>query len=192
MNSRARLTSDVVLAPAGNEHYRGRMRPRINLAAVMTMAVLVAAAVGLRASQVASREDPIPAGKAPLYSREAGRGQPIIVLHGGPDFDTRYLLPDMDRLADRFRLIYYDQRGRGQSADGVRPEDVTLASDLDDLDKVREHSGEHDFIPPEIAARIARAIPGARFEMIRNCGHFAYLERPSEVHRALDEFFRRP
>ena len=321
------------------------MRPHINLAAVMTMVVLFAAAAGLMASQVASREDRIPAGKTLLYSREAGRGQPIIVLHGGPDFDTRYLLPDMDRLADRFRLIYYDQRGRGQSADGVRPEDVTFAFDLDDLDKVREHfqlnssallghswgavlaleyalrhpervshlilmnpapvsvsdlslfrkvyaqqlgadldrqreiaagaayqrgdpeavtaryrlhfkhalerpadyeklmtamhagflaqgsegivkaravedrlyvdtwnvdgydllprlsalkiptlviSGEHDFIPPEIAARIARAIPGARFEMIRNCGHFAYLERPTEIHRALDEFFRRP
>jgi len=112
MNSRARLTSDVVLAPAGNERYRGRMRPHINLAAVMTMVVLVAAAAGLMASQVASREDRIPAGKTLLYSREAGRGQPIIVLHGGRDFDTRYLLPDMDRLADRFRLIYYDQGTR--------------------------------------------------------------------------------
>ena len=45
----------------------------------------------------------------------------------------------MDRLSDSFRLIYYDQRGRGKSADGVRAEDVTLASDIADLDKVREH-----------------------------------------------------
>jgi proline iminopeptidase len=63
----------------------------------------------------------------------------MIVLHGGPDFDSGYLLPDLDRLADRYRLIYYDQRGRGRSADGVRPDDVTLASDLEDLDKVRQH-----------------------------------------------------
>jgi proline iminopeptidase len=74
-----------------------------------------------------------------LYSREIGRGQPIIVLHGGPDFDHGYLLPDLDRLADAFRLIYYDQRGRGRSADHVQPEEVTLASDIDDLDKVRQH-----------------------------------------------------
>ena len=41
-------------------------------------------------------------------------------------------------MADAFRLIYYDQRGRGRSAVGVQPDDVTLASDLADLDAVRE------------------------------------------------------
>jgi proline iminopeptidase len=81
----------------------------------------------------------IPIGDADLYSREVGRGRPIIVLHGGPDFDHSYLLPDMDRLSDSFRLIYYDQRGRGRSADRVRPEDVTLASDIADLEKVRQY-----------------------------------------------------
>lgn len=87
----------------------------------------------------APRETRIPAGNASLYARDIGRGQPIVVLHGGPDFDHSYLLPDLDRLADAFRLIYYDQRGRGMSADGVRPEDVTLASDLEDVDRVRQH-----------------------------------------------------
>jgi proline iminopeptidase len=316
------------------------------MAAVLMTVLLVVAAAALSAGQSASpRESRIPVGNASLHSREVGRGEPVIVLHGGPDFDTRYLLPDMDRLADLFRLIYYDQRGRGKSSVGVRPEDVTLASDIDDLDKVREHfhlnsftvlghswgavlaleyalrhpervsrlilmnpapvsasdvlllrkayaqqlgvdmdrqreiiagaeyqrghpeavtaryrlhfkhalerpedyeklmtamhagfvsqgsqgiekaravedrlyvdtwqldgydllprlrelriptlviSSEHDFIPPEIAAHIAQAIPAARLEMIRNCGHFAYLERPLEVRRVLDEFFRRP
>ena len=85
------------------------------------------------------RESRIPVGKASLFSREVGRGQPVIVLHGGPDFDHGYLLPDLDRLAGAFRLIYYDQRGRGRSADHVQPEEVTLASDVDDLDKVRQH-----------------------------------------------------
>jgi pimeloyl-ACP methyl ester carboxylesterase len=46
---------------------------------------------------------------------------------------------DLDRLADAFRLVYYDQRGRGRSADRVLPEEVSLASDIDDLDKVRQH-----------------------------------------------------
>lgn len=81
----------------------------------------------------------IPAGGASLYARTIGQGQPVIVLHGGPDFDHGYLLPDLDRLKDAFHLIYYDQRGRGRSADNVRPEDVTLASDVDDVDRVRQH-----------------------------------------------------
>ena len=84
-------------------------------------------------------ESRIPVGAASLYAREIGRGQPVIVLHGGPDFDHGYLLPDLDRLQDAVRLIYYDQRGRGKSAENVRADDVTLASDVADLDKVRQH-----------------------------------------------------
>jgi len=87
----------------------------------------------------APRERRIPVGGAKLYSREVGQGTAIIVLHGGPDFDLSYLLPDMDRLSDSFHLIYYDQRGRGRSADRVQPEDVTLASDIADLEKVRQY-----------------------------------------------------
>jgi hypothetical protein len=44
--------------------------------------------------------------RARLYYRAIGEGRPIIVLHGGPDFDHHYLLPEMDRLADSFRLVY--------------------------------------------------------------------------------------
>jgi proline iminopeptidase len=82
-------------------------------------------------------------GGVSLYVRTIGEGQPLIVLHGGPDFDHAYLLPDLDRLADTARLIYYDQRGRGRSAEGVRPEEVTLVSEVEDLDRVRQHLG-HD------------------------------------------------
>lgn len=74
-----------------------------------------------------------------MYSREIGQGTPIIVLHGGPDFDHTYLLPELDRLSDSYHLIYYDQRGRGRSVQGVNPEDVTLASDIADIEKVRQY-----------------------------------------------------
>jgi len=84
-------------------------------------------------------ESRIPVGSAQLYAREVGHGTAIVVLHGGPDFDHTYLLPELDRLSDSYRLIYYDQRGRGRSAQGVKPEDVTLASDIADLDEVRQH-----------------------------------------------------
>ena len=302
--------------------------------------------IGFAAAVVAfaaPHEIRVPVGKTSLYCREIGKGPPIIVLHGGPDFDQSYLLPDLDRLANRFRLIYYDQRGRGKSADHVMPDDVTLASEVDDLDKVRQHfhleaptllghswgavlaleyalrhpehvgriilmnpaplstrdlatfrkaylqqlgadmdrqreivagnaykagdpkavaaryrihfehalvkpedyetlmarmkaafmrqgkegivkarvvedrlmretwqidsydllpklqtlniptlviSADHDFIPSEIAAHIAAAIPNAQLVVLTNCGHFAYLEQPVEVRNAIDGFFR--
>jgi proline iminopeptidase len=80
-------------------------------------------------------------GDAWLFTRVIGSGPPMIVLHGGPDFDHTYLLPELDRLAQHARLHYYDQRGRGRSADGVRPEDVTLASEMSDLDGLRHSIG---------------------------------------------------
>lgn len=76
-----------------------------------------------------------------LFVREVGTGQPIVVLHGGPDFDHTYLLPELDRLAPAFRLVYYDQRGRGRSAAGVRPEDVTIESEVADLEAIRGRTG---------------------------------------------------
>ena len=84
-------------------------------------------------------ESRITVGRTSLYARAVGQGAPMIVLHGGPDFDHSYLLPEFDRFADTWRLIYYDQRGRGRSADGVQPSDVTLDSDLADIDTVRQH-----------------------------------------------------
>jgi proline iminopeptidase len=84
-------------------------------------------------------ETRVPVDTAAIYVRTIGSGRPLIVLHGGPDFDHGYLLPELDQLKDAYRLIYYDQRGRGRSAANVRAEDVTLASDVDDLDRVRNH-----------------------------------------------------
>jgi len=317
---------------------------------VMIAAALATAALtsrSARALQTARSAQPsevrIPVGKASLQSRDIGQGRPVIVLHGGPDFDYGYLLPELDRLADAYRLIYYDQRGRGKSADQVQPEDVTLASDVGDVDSVRQHFqlestavlghswgavlaleyalrhparvshlilmnpapasandfallrkvyveklgadmdrqkeimataaykmgepetvaaryrvhfthalkrpedyetlmarmkagfisqgkdgilkawavedrlmrdtwqidgydllpklrsltiptlviyGDHDFIPGEIAAHIAQAIPNARLVTMKDCGHFAYLECPVDVRTAIDDFFR--
>jgi proline iminopeptidase len=119
------------------------MRLRLIAANLAAAIVTALSAHSARAMQAERSTDPseshIPVGNASLHARVIGRGQPVIVLHGGPDFDHGYLLPDLDRLKDGFRLIYYDQRGRGRSADRVRPTDVTLASDVEDVDKVRRH-----------------------------------------------------
>lgn len=288
----------------------------------------------------AARDGLVPVKDAALYYREIGRGEPIILLHGGPDFDHTYLLPDMDNLSDTFHLIYYDQRGRGKSADNVQPEDVTMQSEVEDLERLREHfklesvavlghswggllaieyalrhpgrvshlilmntapashndfillqqyrrkrvaadveqlkarsssaeyqngdpdtvseyyrihfratlkraeqleklikslrssftkdgilkareiekrlvnetwlssqydllpklqqliiptliiHGDHDHIPVECAVHIAQAIPGARFALLSDCGHFSYLECPDEVRKEITEFFQ--
>lgn len=45
------------------------------------------------------------------------------------------LLSILDRLVDIYRLIYDDQRGRDKSADRVQPDDVSLATDLEDIER---------------------------------------------------------
>lgn len=39
----------------------------------------------------------------------------VLVLHGGPCVEHTYLRPELDRLKKKARLIYYDQRGCGES-----------------------------------------------------------------------------
>jgi proline iminopeptidase len=89
--------------------------------------------------QAAPREGYLPVENAELYYRDIGAGQPIILLHGGPDFDHSYFLPEMDYLSVSYRLIYYAQRGRGKSAGSVQPEDVSLASELEDLWRLSDY-----------------------------------------------------
>lgn len=87
------------------------------------------------------REGYAPVRGAQLYFREVGEGRPVVVLHGGPDFNHNYLLPELDRLTSAFRLIYYDQRGRGKSSEGVDAEAVDIESEIDDLDGLRRYFG---------------------------------------------------
>ncbi|HKC96220.1 MAG TPA: hypothetical protein VKB81_19580 [Nitrospira sp.] len=98
--------------------------------AVLFLAVVVlCTGAGAQSKHAVARTSRISVPGASLYCREVGQGTPMIVLHGGPDFDISYLLPELDRLSDKFHLIYDDQRGRGRSADYVKPA-VDVLKDL--------------------------------------------------------------
>jgi proline iminopeptidase len=81
-------------------------------------------------------------GGVQLYVRRVGdSSQTVIVLHGGPGFTMEYLAADIEPLAEKHTLVFYDQRGTGRS---------TLVSDaagldaqrfVDDLETVRQHFG---------------------------------------------------
>lgn len=50
---------------------------------------------------------------AKLFYQRFGKGEPIIVVHGGLGLDAGYLLPQMLELAKYYEVIFYDQRGSG-------------------------------------------------------------------------------
>ncbi|HEY7583044.1 MAG TPA: alpha/beta hydrolase [Acidimicrobiia bacterium] len=73
----------------------------------------------------------VPVKGTELSYETIGTGDPVVVL-GGTALGYSYLRPAMDRLADSFRVVYYDQRGSGDSAlgDAERLSFDTAVSDL--------------------------------------------------------------
>lgn len=75
-----------------------------------------------------------------LYTRRAGAGPPVVVLHGGPGAHHDYLLPQYDRLARGRTLLYYDQRGGGRSPI-PRATPAGWREHVADLDALRQRWG---------------------------------------------------
>lgn len=75
-----------------------------------------------------------------LFTRKVGDGPLVVVLHGGPGASHDYLLPQYDRLAQRRSLLYYDQRGGGQSP-VPRDTPVGWPEHVADLDAIRANLG---------------------------------------------------
>lgn len=86
-----------------------------------------------------SQELFVDASEAKLFCRAMGRGNPIIVIHGGPGLTQDYLLPNMSKLAEQNFVIFYDQRGCGKSTGLITSESISLDSFLKDIESIRKH-----------------------------------------------------
>lgn len=73
----------------------------------------------------------------PLYWARYGPPgvSPLLVLHGGPGAHHDYLLPQMLELARDHEVLFYDQRGGGQSKTDDRTP-ITWRTHVEDLDHV--------------------------------------------------------
>jgi len=63
----------------------------------------------------------------------------VIVVHGGPGMDYRYLL-NLQELSDEYYVVFYDQRGSGLSP-RVEASELSLETSIQDLDRIVEHYG---------------------------------------------------
>lgn len=77
-----------------------------------------------------------------LFYRTVGAGlDTVVVIHGGPGFTMDYFADDLEPLAERHTLIFYDQRGTGRSSlvsDSVALDAQRFAEDIEAL---RRHFG---------------------------------------------------
>ena len=77
-------------------------------------------------------------GTRTLWVESEGSGEPLILLAGGPANSHVVFHPVFSELANRFRVIYYDYRGRGRSVPLDASEGVTFAGDVADLEMLRQ------------------------------------------------------
>lgn len=76
-----------------------------------------------------------------LAYRSIGSGYPLIVIHDGPGYEKSLLYPGFDALSEEMRVIYYDQRGCGDSEPLTPHTPLTIADNVDDLEWLRRNLG---------------------------------------------------
>jgi len=88
-----------------------------------------------------SKEIFIKTNDAQIFCRVFGKGEPIIVVHGGPGLSQDYLLPQMAKLAQTNLVIFYDQRGCGLSTGAINEDSIQIKTFVDDLEAIRKSFG---------------------------------------------------
>jgi proline iminopeptidase len=72
-----------------------------------------------------------------LYLKVKGRGEYLLVVHGGPGLNHAYFIPYLDQLEKKFTVIYYDQRACGQSSIPA-PDSISIKLLVDDIETIRK------------------------------------------------------
>lgn len=72
-----------------------------------------------------------------LYVKIVGKGEPLIVIHGGPGMNQSYFFPHLNSIARKYQLIFFDQRCSGRSTT-TSPDSVSLDFFVDDVEALRQ------------------------------------------------------
>lgn len=68
-------------------------------------------------------------------------GEPLLLLPGGPANSHLTFHPAFSALADQYRVIYVDYRGRGRSDKPASYRDITFSRDVADIEELRQKLG---------------------------------------------------
>ncbi len=72
-----------------------------------------------------------------IYYKAFGKGDPLMIVHGGPGASHDYFLPHLIPLARTNRLVFIDERGSGRSEKLDDPKQYTVEGMVADLEAVR-------------------------------------------------------
>ncbi len=76
-----------------------------------------------------------------IYYKTIGKGDPLLILHGGPGASHDYFLPYLLPLARHNQLIFIDERGSGRSQKVEDPKGYTIENMVEDVEGVRQALG---------------------------------------------------
>ncbi len=76
-----------------------------------------------------------------IYYATVGKGNPLLILHGGPGASHDYFLPYLMPLARTHRLVFIDERGSGRSEKLEDPKGYTVDAMVEDAEAVRSALG---------------------------------------------------
>ena len=111
------------------------------------------AGLWLSAAQAQSSRPPVPSPSASVYPQQEGyvdangvmlyylmlgKGEPLVIMHGGPGASHDYFLPYLLPLARHNRVIFLDERGSGRSQKLEDPSLYTIENMVEDLEGVRK------------------------------------------------------
>jgi len=94
-----------------------------------------------------------------IYYVALGRGEPLLIVHGGPGASHDYFLPYLLPLARRNRLIFIDERGSGRSQKLEDPSGYTVENMVEDVEGVRIalHLGKITLLGHSYGGAVAQA-----------------------------------
>jgi len=73
------------------------------------------------------------------FIKKIGSGEPLLVLHGGPGMFHDYLVPHFEKLAKNYQVIFYDQRGCGNTDFPQDTSSISTDNFVNDLESIRNH-----------------------------------------------------
>lgn len=76
-----------------------------------------------------------------IYFKTLGRGEPLVIVHGGPGASHDYFLPYLLPLARHYRLIFIDERGSGRSEKLEDAAGYTVENMVEDVEAIRQALG---------------------------------------------------
>jgi proline iminopeptidase len=100
----------------------------------------------LSASSKGQNSDYVRSGGVEIYYRDYGEGIPVVLLSGGPGQSSDVLLPIVEKLKGKYRVILVDQRGTGKSTlETIDSTTITLDNYVEDINNVRKYLNIEDW-----------------------------------------------